>query len=216
MDTTDDISIKSFQNNDGFFAHVFNFDKFTKETLLNIVQYASISIIPVIVLNKSMQKFVPEATEDKGSLEILVEIILQIIAIFVGMFIIHRIVTFIPTHGDTPYPKLDITNNVLAMLIVIMSLQSKLGDKVNILVDRVSYIWNGDKESAPPPSNKNAGSAGNQRAVVQHPATRQMSSATTQIQDLPSAGHGPAAVQQQEVPVIAANDYPSDMFSAFR
>jgi hypothetical protein len=43
MDSTDD-------SKKNFFKHVFNFDDDSKSELLNIIQYALISIIPVIVL----------------------------------------------------------------------------------------------------------------------------------------------------------------------
>jgi hypothetical protein len=54
MDSLDD----SKSNKPSFFKHVFNFDKDTKADLLNIVQYSSLAIIPVIGLNKLMQKYI--------------------------------------------------------------------------------------------------------------------------------------------------------------
>ena len=73
-----------------FIKHVFNFDDEGKSEMLNIIQYALLAIIPVIILNKSMQKFVPEAEENKGSLEIGAEIIVQVITIFIGLLFIHQ------------------------------------------------------------------------------------------------------------------------------
>ena len=63
----------------GFFKHVFNFDNDSKSDILNIIQYTLIAIIPVVVLNKLMQKYVPEADEKKGSVEVLAEVLIQII-----------------------------------------------------------------------------------------------------------------------------------------
>jgi hypothetical protein len=57
-----------------FFKYVFNFDEDSKNDMMNIVQYAVLAIIPIIVLNKTMQKYVPEADEEKGSAEILAEV----------------------------------------------------------------------------------------------------------------------------------------------
>ena len=34
--------------------------------MMNIVQFAVIALIPVIILNKTMQKYVPEADDEKG------------------------------------------------------------------------------------------------------------------------------------------------------
>ena len=58
----------------GFFKHVFNFNEDSKAEMLNIIQYAVLAIIPIVILNKYILKFVPEADEDKGSLEIVAEV----------------------------------------------------------------------------------------------------------------------------------------------
>jgi hypothetical protein len=126
-----------------FFKHVFNFDSDSKADMLNIVQYSLIATIPVVLLNKSMAKYVPEADEQKGSLEISAEIIVQIITMFVGLLIIHRMITFVPTYSEVKYPEFNMVFIVLAVLMITMSLQTKLGEKVGILFDRVSDLWNG-------------------------------------------------------------------------
>lgn len=126
-----------------FFKHVFNFDSDSKADMLNIVQYSLIATIPVVLLNKSMAKYVPEADEQKGSLEISAEIIVQIITMFFGLLIIHRMITFVPTYSEVKYPEFNMVFIVLAVLMITMSLQTKLGEKVGILFDRVSDLWNG-------------------------------------------------------------------------
>ena len=73
---------KSVEQSQGFFNHVFKFDDSTKKELLNIIQYAILSIIPIAVLNKSVQKIIPDADEEKGSIEILVEVLIQLIVMF--------------------------------------------------------------------------------------------------------------------------------------
>ena len=67
----------------GFFKHVLKFDEDSKSDMLNIIQYSIISIIPIVILNKSMQKYVPEADDQKGSFEILAEVVIQIICIYI-------------------------------------------------------------------------------------------------------------------------------------
>ena len=56
----------SEESNKNFFKHVFNFDDESKAEILNIIQYALLAIIPVIILNKLMSKYVPESNENKG------------------------------------------------------------------------------------------------------------------------------------------------------
>ena len=134
----------------GFFKHVFNFEDESKSEMSNIVQYSILSLFPIVLLNKSMQKYVPEADEKKGSLEVLAEIVIQVVYMFLGLLFIHRIITYIPTYSGVDYPDFNIIFIILAVLMVILSLQTKLGDKVGILVDRVVDLWegkSGDKKS---------------------------------------------------------------------
>lgn len=131
-------------SNEGFFKYVFNFDDDTKSELLNIMQFSVISLVPVVILNKAMQKYVPEADEQKGSLEILAEILLQTFVLFVGIFFIKRLVTFVPTYSGIKYPDFSVVNIVLVALVILLSLQTKLGEKVSILWDRIVELWDGN------------------------------------------------------------------------
>lgn len=126
-----------------FFSHVFSTTDEGKAELLNVVQYACLGIIPVVVLNKSIQRFVPDADTDSSSIELLAEILIQIIVMFCGIVIIHRIITYVPTYSGFKYEYLTLTNVILAFLILVLSIQTKLGIKVNILVDRLGDLWNG-------------------------------------------------------------------------
>ena len=87
-----------------FFKHVFNFDDDSKSEILNILQYSVIAIIPVVILNKTMQQYVPEADNNKNSLELSAEVLVQIIVMFIGLLVINRIITFIPTYSGVKYP----------------------------------------------------------------------------------------------------------------
>ena len=78
----------SMDDSKSFFKHVFNFDDDSKSEILNIIQYALIALIPVILLNKSMSNYVPEADDKKGSLELSAEIVIQIIVMLVGLLIV--------------------------------------------------------------------------------------------------------------------------------
>jgi hypothetical protein len=133
----------SNDSNPNFFKHVFNFNDDSKSEMLNISQYSIIALVPVVILNKIMQKYVPEAEDTKSSLEILAEIIIQIFGMFFGLLIIHRIITFIPTYSGVNYPEYNIIISILTILMITLSLQTKLGEKVSILVERLNELWNG-------------------------------------------------------------------------
>lgn len=153
MDNLEELTSVGSKN--GFFKHMFSFGDDEKGELINVVQYALMAIIPVIVLNKTMQKFVPEADDEKGSLEISAEVIFQIVYMFIGMYFIHRIIIYVPTYGGVKYQDFSVTTIVLAVLTIILSLQTKLGEKVSILVERVVNLWEG-KTSDPKKKSKNS------------------------------------------------------------
>jgi hypothetical protein len=129
--------------NKSFLSHVFSTTEESKAEVLNVVQYSVMGVIPIVVLNKLIQRFIPEAEPDKSSLELLVEIFIQLIVMFCGIIVIHRMITFAPTYSGFKYESLTLTNVVLAFLIIVLSIQTKLGLKVNILVDRLLELWNG-------------------------------------------------------------------------
>jgi len=131
-------------NKKTFFSHVFSNTEEDKAEIMNVVQYGLLAVVPVVVLNKLIQRFIPEADTEKSSLELLAEIFIQLVVILCGIIIIHRIISFIPTYSGFKYEHLSLTNVILAFLVILLSIQTKLGIKVNILVDRVYDLWNGN------------------------------------------------------------------------
>jgi hypothetical protein len=160
MESTDD-------SNKNFFKYVFNFDDDSKSDMLNIIQYTLIAIIPVVSLNKAMQKYVPESDDRKGSLELLAEIVIQVIGMFIGLLLIHRIITFVPTYSGMNYPDFNIIFIILAVLMITLSLQTKLGEKVSVLTDRLSELWDGK------PSGKKGKNNNNNSVKVSQPISGQ-------------------------------------------
>lgn len=135
-----------------FVSHVFSTSEEGKAELLNVAQYAVLGFLPIFLLNKFIQRFIPEADLEKSSLELLLEILVQILVIFLGVILIHRIITFVPTYSGFKYESLMLTNAILPFLVIVLSIQSKLGLKTNILYDRFLELWNGpsaeDKKKA--------------------------------------------------------------------
>lgn len=154
METLDEIT-KNMSKNNGFFNHVFNFSDDSKEEMTNIIQYAVLAIIPIVVLNKVTQRFIPEADEEKGNVELLAEVVVQIVGMFLGLLIIHRIITFIPTYSGAKYCDFSVTNIILAVLVIVLSLQTKLGEKVSILVERLMELWEGPSDTKQPKKKNN-------------------------------------------------------------
>lgn len=126
-----------------FFTHVFSTTEEGKAEVLNVVQYAILGVIPIVILNKLVQRFIPEADSDKSSIELTVEILLQLMIMFCGIIFIHRIISYIPTYSGFKYENLTLTHVILAFLVIVLSIQTKLGIKVNMMVDRAFELWNG-------------------------------------------------------------------------
>ncbi len=126
-----------------FVSHVFNFDEDTKDTLLNVSQYTALSIIPVVLVNKAVQRMFPEPDEDKSNLEILAEVIGQLVFMLVAVFFVHRLVTFVPTYSGAEYKELNLFSVVLVFLVLMLSVQTRAGQKVNILMDRLIDYYEG-------------------------------------------------------------------------
>ena len=125
----------------GFVNHVFKMDSTTKNTLMNLSQYSALAIVPIVLMNKVVQRYFPKADERKGTLEILGEVIAQVVSLVLGLFFIDRMVSFVPTYSGAEIPEVNLFHALLPLLVIILSFQTKVGDKVNILVDRlVAYI----------------------------------------------------------------------------
>jgi len=168
----------------GFIKHVFSFEDEDKGEMMNIVQYALIAVVPVILLNKTMQRYVPEADDEKSSLEIAAEILLQIFVMFLGMHVINRIVVYFPTYGGAKYPDFSVINIILSVLVIVLSLQTKLGEKVSILFDRISHLWDGTSGDNDAAKKKKGGNGG---VKVSQPISH--------------GGHAPTPPQMMSTPI---------------
>jgi hypothetical protein len=153
----------------GFFNYVFNFDSDNKAVLLNMFQYILIALIPVIVLLKLIKEYIPEDDDKKESLELTIEIVIQLGVLFVAMYLIDKIIRYFPTYSNVPYSKYNEISFIIPTLVLIMTMQTKLGSKINILYDRVVEMWNGKN------SSKGGNNQGNIR--VSQPGIHQVSRA---------------------------------------
>ena len=142
-----DSSESTVQNSivSNFINHVFDIGDESKKDLLNVVQFSVLAIIPLIALNKSIHAIIPEASGMKGSLELGLEVLGQTTMMLVGLILIQRIITFIPTYSGDEYKTSNLITVILPFLMIILSLQTKMGEKCNILYKRAVDTWNGNR-----------------------------------------------------------------------
>lgn len=159
----------------GFFNYVFNFDSDNKAILLNMFQYIIIALIPVIVLLKLIKEYIPEDDDKKESFELVLEIIIQLGVLFIAMYMIDKIIRYFPTYSKVPYTKFNEISFIIPTLVLIMTMQTKLGAKINILYDRTLELWNGK------PQTRGGNNQGNIRVSqpIVMPGSHQVSRADT-------------------------------------
>ena len=117
-------------------------DNDVKSRVLNISQYTAMAVVPVIVLNKIMQHIFPQVDETKNNLEITFEVCGQLIMLFIGLYFIDRSIRYVKTYSGEQYTSISILNMILPFSILLLSIQSKMGQKFNIVVERLMVHFN--------------------------------------------------------------------------
>jgi hypothetical protein len=146
MDKISD-SVKSVQNESvGFFSYVFNFDMENKYRIMNMLQYTLLTIIPVLLILRGIKHIIPEDDESKGSLEILAESVGQVILIMLAIWFTNKIIYYIPTYSGEEYPKFNEISFIIPFILILATMQTKLGAKFNILIDRLSSMIFGRRD----------------------------------------------------------------------
>lgn len=143
MEKVNEVIKENNKVDQNFFSFVFNFDEDNKAGILNMLQYTLIAILPVIILLKFVKYYIPEDDDSKPSLEVLVEVVIQLVVIFLSIWFIDKMIRFIPTYSGVCYFKFNETNFIIPILIVLITMQTKLGAKVNLLIDRLNDLWSG-------------------------------------------------------------------------
>lgn len=139
----DDVETTNKVIKNGFINHVFNFDNETKTEALNVGQYLLLAIIPMAFYNYMVDSVIPEVDESKSNLEILAEVVGQLSLVLVGMFFIHRLITFVPTYSGRAMGDMNLFSIILLILVLLYESHTKIGEKTKILLNRVRDMWHG-------------------------------------------------------------------------
>jgi hypothetical protein len=127
----------------GFFSYVFNFDDNNKALLTNLFQYSFLAIPLVVIILKLINYYTPEEDDSKGTLEIIAQVFVSVALILFAIWFINRIVRYIPTASKVPYAIFNEVNFIIPLLIILFTMHTKLGAKINILVERVVDLYDG-------------------------------------------------------------------------
>jgi hypothetical protein len=118
-------------------------------------QYIIISLIPIVLILKFVKEYIPEDDDKKDNLELIMEILLQLGVLFIAIFFIDKITRYFPTYSKVPYSKFNEVSFIIPTLLLMFTMQTKLGAKINIIYNRVLQLWNGSKSTY---SNANSNS----------------------------------------------------------
>jgi hypothetical protein len=145
----DDLEEITSLSKNGFFKTVFMVDKTEQGYMMNIMQYTLLAMVPVVLVLKLLKNYVPDVDEEKGTVNISAEIIAQVLFIMVAIYFLHRIIVYFPTYSGITYGNIDLTNTIIMFLFIIFTMQTKLGEKVQIVIERVVDLFEGNNSKAP-------------------------------------------------------------------
>ena len=120
-----------------FFSYMFSLNSNEKNDLINMLQYSVLAIIPIIIVLKLMKKYIPSEDDKKASIEILIELVLQLIIIFASFWFIHKLIAFIPTYSKAAYPHFSIIQLIIPITFILFSMNSSISEKGTILLNRI-------------------------------------------------------------------------------
>lgn len=123
-----------------FLSHMFSFDNDTKNELLNMGQYAIISIVPLLTLVKLIDGVLPNFDPTKGNIELVGEILVHLTLLIAAVFFVDRLVKFVPTYSGKGHASI----NFLNIIIMFYLTSEKMGEKIVELSQRVDDMWNGN------------------------------------------------------------------------
>lgn len=123
--------------NNSFINYMFTMSDNEKDTILNIIQYTSLSIVPLIIIIKLMNVYLPKYNEHKGNIEILIEVILQLIFTIIFLWFINKFILYIPTYSKTTYENINIMNMILPIIFILFTLETNINKKVILLSNKL-------------------------------------------------------------------------------
>ena len=132
-----------------FLSHMFRFDADTKSDLANILQYGAIGAIPVILMLKIVKNYFPDVVATKSTAELTFECVAELAFILLSVYFIDRFASFFPPYSGHRYERLDLTQTILVFMVVLFTIQTKLGTKMNIVLDRITNNLEGYSNSKP-------------------------------------------------------------------
>ena len=159
---------------EGFLNFVFNFDDENKNMLINLFQFTFLAIPLTLV-------------------------VLKISALLLSIWFINKIVRYVPTYTEKEYSSLNESSFVVPFLIILFTIQTKFGDKINLLIERLIDIYDGKTTLRGENKEKNS-NVKTRQPIVQEAPPRHMPSQSDMIgQQNPNVHIAPQVQQNNQV-----------------
>ena len=136
MESINDISVSTTKSK-SFLEYLTSFEDDQKYELMNMFQYALLIVIPVILLNKGIGDLFTSTIDEKTSLIVSMEIVAELFVLLFGIFMIHRIVCYIPTYSEKPYTPFSLIGFVFSFIVILFSFDTNLRAKLEFVFQDV-------------------------------------------------------------------------------
>jgi len=137
----------SVSKGESFLSYMSTITEQDKTTILNLGQYILLAIVPITILLKLLAHFSPIQDPSKGSIELLIEVVMQLLVVVIALYFIHKMILYLPTYSKKAYEHVNFTTIVLPFIFLLFTLDTNIGDKVNVLLERVMVMIGLKKEN---------------------------------------------------------------------
>lgn len=132
----------SSSSSGGFFSYMSTFDSKVKNDLLNMLQYTFLIIIPIVLLDKGISDLFDSDFDEKTNIELLLEVFGEVSLLIIGMYYVHKLVTYLPTYSTSEYEPVNFISILFIFVVVVFTFQTTLRLKVDMLLERVyGYVF---------------------------------------------------------------------------
>jgi hypothetical protein len=147
MDKEDSPSFIGGSNPTSFINYMFSLADGEKIELINTLQYIILAIIPILLIIKIINNYIPPFDNKKSTVEVAIELIVQLGVLFTLFFFIHKLILFIPTYSKQDYPTIQFLPIILPLMFVLFTLDKNFGEKAHLLIERILIMLGMKKEN---------------------------------------------------------------------
>lgn len=133
----EEISVAEVITPTGIVSYMTSPGKDATDELQNMIQYAVLALIPMVIVVRGIHMALPDVEHEKGTMEITAELVGHIVLIVCGIWISDRLVRYLPTYSGTPYYPPAIVSALPVLVLLLIAVDGRISSKIRIIVDRL-------------------------------------------------------------------------------